>query len=154
MDYPRILLADDRPEVLEAIARLLEGEFEIVAAVEDGLRAIEEAHRLDPDVHVLDISMPTMNGLEAAFFLKGSGCTGRTIFLTVHEDRDFVEAAFAVGALGFVLKSHFATDLVPAIRTVLLGQAFISPSLKLTGMVSSDQLSRNQVINVNRGADP
>jgi len=130
MDYPRILLADDHQKMLKTVAHLLESKFEIVAAAEDGLRTIEEAERVDPDVLVLDISMPIMNGLDAAFFLRGSGCRGRIIFLTVHHDRDFVETAFSAGALGFVLKSHLATDLMPAIQEVLLGHTFVSPSSK------------------------
>jgi DNA-binding NarL/FixJ family response regulator len=142
MEYPRILLAEDQQEILDAAAHLLEAEFKIVGVAENGLRAVEEAVRLDPDVLVFDLSMPIMNGLEAAFFLKGSGCRGRIIFLTVHEGRDFVEAALSIGALGYVIKSRLATELVPAIREVLLGRTYVSPSLKLAGSVSDEQFSR------------
>jgi DNA-binding NarL/FixJ family response regulator len=142
MESPRILLADDQQGILEAVAHLLETEFEIVGVAKNGLGAVEQAVRLDPDVLVLDLSMPIMNGLEAAFFLKGTSCRGRIIFLTVHEDRDFVETAFSAGALGYVLKCHFATDLVPAIQEVLLGRRYVSPSLNPTGTVSDEQFSR------------
>jgi DNA-binding NarL/FixJ family response regulator len=92
----RILLADDQQEMLEAVARLLEDEFEVVGAVKSGERAIEAANRLAPDILVFDISMPVMNGLEAALRLKGSGSKAKVIFLTVNEDPVIVEAALSV----------------------------------------------------------
>lgn len=130
MGESRILLADDQKEMLETVAQLLQGEFVIVAAVENGKRVIEAVATLDPDVLVLDISMPIMSGLEAATRLKVSGAKAKVIFLTVYEDPDMVEAAFSAGALGYVLKGRIATDLVPAMREVLQDRIFVSPSVR------------------------
>jgi DNA-binding NarL/FixJ family response regulator len=131
MRHPRIriLLADDQPELLEAVTRLLEDEFDVVAAVENGEEAIDAVANLDPDLLVLDISMPILNGLEVASFLKSSASRTKIIFLTIHEDIDFIETAFLAGALGYVLKSRFVIDLIPAIREVLQGHVFCLPLL-------------------------
>jgi DNA-binding NarL/FixJ family response regulator len=128
MTCPSVLLADDQPEMRETVIRLLEGEFHVVGAVENGKRVLELAPSLSPDILVLDICMPVLGGIEAASRLKESGSTTRVIFLTVHEDIDFVEAARSAGALGYVLKPFLATDLVPAIRKALQGKAFVSRS--------------------------
>lgn len=122
----RILLADDQQEMLEAVTRLLEDEFDIVAAVENGEDAIEAVENLNPDLLVLDISMPVLNGLEAASRLQSSASGTKVIFLTVHEDIDFVEAAFLAGALGYVLKGRLTIELIPAIREALQGHVFCS----------------------------
>jgi DNA-binding NarL/FixJ family response regulator len=126
----RILLADDQQEMLETVARLLEDEFDVIVAVANGERAIEAAIRLDPDLLVLDISMPVLNGIEAASRLKEHGSRAKVVFLTVHEDADIVEATFSVGASGYVLKQRLATDLVPAIRQVLHDRIFVSASVR------------------------
>jgi PAS domain S-box-containing protein len=126
MGRPRVLLADDQPEILEMVAQLLEGQCEIVAKVENGESMLEAVARLDPDLVVLDISMPVLNGIEAAWRLKESGSRTKVIFLTVAEDPGFVEAAFSAGALGYVLKPHLASDVVPAVREVLQGHVFAS----------------------------
>lgn len=131
MGRPRILLADDHHQILEKIARLLEGEFEVVAAVENGERLIEAALRLDPDLIVLDISMPIVNGIMAASCLRESASRAKVIFLTVHEDPAFVAAAVSSGALGYVLKHRVSIDLIPAIREVLQGHAFASPPVSI-----------------------
>ena len=129
MGRPRILLADDQPEVTRTVAEILNDRFEIIAAVADGKSVIDEVRRLHPDLLILDISMPILNGLEAARRLNR--CTPRPaiVFLTVHEDPSFVEAALSVGALGYVLKRQAARDLVPALREVLRGRVFTSPAL-------------------------
>jgi DNA-binding NarL/FixJ family response regulator len=129
MESHRILLADDEPAMIRAVTQLLDGKFEIVAAVDNGQSLIEDASRLDPDLLVLDISMPVMNGIEAARHLKKLGSRAKVIFLTVHEDRDFIEAAFSAGALGYVLKPCLATDLLPAIREALQGHTFVSSAI-------------------------
>jgi DNA-binding NarL/FixJ family response regulator len=131
MERPRIriLLADDQEEVLKGVARLLEDEFDVIAAVPNGERAIEAAVRLAPNLLVLDISMPVLNGLETAFYLKKSDAKAKVIFLTVNQDPDIIEAAFSVGALGYVLKQRLATDLIPAIRQVLDDGIFVSPMI-------------------------
>ena len=130
MEGAGVLLADDQQGVLDAISKLLDGEFRIVAAVRDGERVIEAVGRLNPDLLLLDISMPVLSGIEAAarLKLKESARSPKLIFVTVHEDPDYVEAAFAVGARGYVVKRRLAVDLLPAIREVLQGRTFISPS--------------------------
>jgi DNA-binding NarL/FixJ family response regulator len=125
----RILLADDHPDLLKTVERQLEPEFEVVGKVLDGQLLLEEAMRLKPDVIVSDISMPLLNGIEAADQLRESGCQSRIVFLTVHSDPDFVSVCLAAGALGYVVKSRMNTDLVPAIREALAGHTFISDHL-------------------------
>src|SRR5689334_21965696 len=127
MAFARVLLADDMPEMLERVRELLRGDFDIVGSAQNGEGAIEAAATLDPDLLILDISMPVLNGIQVASCLRESGCRAKVIFLTVHEDRDYVEAAFSTGALGYVLKARVATDLIPAIRAVLAGHRFTSP---------------------------
>ena len=126
MGCPRVLLADDLPEVLQRVAQLLKDDFEVVGFAQNGREAIEAAKALDPDLLVLDISMPILNGIQVASRLRGSGCRAKVIFLIVHEDRDYVEGAFSVGALGYVLKSRVATDLIPAAQEALRGHTFTS----------------------------
>ena len=124
-----ILLADDHAEFLAAVVRHLEPHFEILRTVGDGRMVIAEAARLVPDLIVLDISMPLMNGIEAARQLKAAGSAAKIVFLTVHADRDYVRAALGSGALGYVLKSELASDLLPCLREVLLDRSFVSPSI-------------------------
>jgi DNA-binding NarL/FixJ family response regulator len=122
----RILLADDHKGMRDRAARLLEPEFEVVGAVGDGSALVEVATKTKPDVCVIDISMPIISGIEAAVQLKESGSTAKIIFLTVHEDPDFVQAALETGALGYVLKSRMASDLRAAVKGAMGGQVFIS----------------------------
>lgn len=129
MVVPRVLLADDQEEMLQALVEMLEDEFQIVGTAENGTRVLELAPRLAPDIVVLDISMPVLNGLEAAFRLKEQCSAARVVFLTAHADPDLVEAAMSAGALGYVVKSCLATDLVPALWRALAGKTFVSPSL-------------------------
>jgi DNA-binding NarL/FixJ family response regulator len=121
------LLADDNPEIRQRVAELLRADFHVVGSAEDGQQAIESALKLNPDVVVLDISMPVLNGIQAASRLRDLGCSARVVFLTVHADNDYVETAFSVGALGYVLKSRLTTDLITAIEQALQGRKFISP---------------------------
>jgi DNA-binding NarL/FixJ family response regulator len=131
MQRARILLADDHQGMLDIVARLLTEEFDVIAAVENGKVAVEAAAALDPDVIILDISMPVMNGIEAALHLKKSGSRAKVVFLTVQARSDLVTTAFSTGALGYVLKPRLASDLLPAIREVLEDRVFSSPSLKV-----------------------
>jgi DNA-binding NarL/FixJ family response regulator len=126
MESPRVLLADDLPEMLETVTQLLQDDFEIVGYAQDGEEAIKSAKTLNPDLLILDIEMPFRNGIQVASHLRDSGCRAKVIFLTVHEDLDYVEAAWFVGALGYVLKSRIASDLLPAVQEVLEGHRFIS----------------------------
>ena len=125
----RILLADDHQEMLQALVGILEDEFQIVGTAGNGMRALELAASLTPDIVVLDISMPEVNGIEAARRLREEGSWAKVVFLTAHNDPDLVEAAMSAGALGYVLKSYLATDLVSAIWQASVGKTFISPSI-------------------------
>jgi DNA-binding NarL/FixJ family response regulator len=131
MIAPRVLLADDQEEMLETLVEMLKADFQIVGTAENGMRVLELVPRLFPDVVILDISMPALNGIEAASRLREECSRAKVIFLTVHEDTDFVVAAMSAGAFGYVLKSCLATDLVPAIWKALEGRTFVSPSIKL-----------------------
>lgn len=126
MEPARVLLADDAPEMLDTVARLLCDDFVIVGSARNGEEALEAAASLAPDLVLLDISMPRLNGIQVASRLQTSGCRAKVIFLTAHEDRDYIEAAFSVGALGYVLKSRAATDLVPAAKEALREHRFTS----------------------------
>jgi DNA-binding NarL/FixJ family response regulator len=126
---PRILLADDHPPMIERVTVLLQSSFEIVGAVGNGTDLVAEAKRLQPDLIVLDISMPGLTGIEAARELREAGSTAKVIFLTVHERVEFVQACLAEGALGYVLKSRMAADLIPAIQEAFSGHRFISPPI-------------------------
>lgn len=128
-NLPRILLADDQQEILRAVSSLIENEYQIAGMAEDGKSVLDLVRLKSPDLVVLDIFMPMLNGFETATRLKESGSAIKMLFLTVHEDPDFLDAAFSVGGLGYVLKPHLVTDLLPAIREVLNGNLYISPSL-------------------------
>jgi DNA-binding NarL/FixJ family response regulator len=125
---PRVLLADDHESVLQRVQALLH-EFDVVGAVCNGREAVAEVQRLDPDVLVIDISMPVLNGLAAASQLRSMHCRTRIVFLTIHEDKDFAAAAFSAGASGYVVKSRMGSDLVPAIHAVMQGHRYISKSI-------------------------
>ena len=127
---PRIVLADDHPEMLRTIALVLGNEFNIIGTAENGKRAVELTTTLSPDVLVLDISMPIVNGIEAASRLRAHGSRARVVFLTVNTDPDFVEAARRAGAVGYVLKESLALDLAPAIRAAIEGNSFTSPAMQ------------------------
>jgi DNA-binding NarL/FixJ family response regulator len=131
LERVRVLLADDHPEFLRATVCLLEPEFEVVGTVGDGQTLLDEAARQEPDLLVLDISMPVLNGIEAARRLKAVGSRAKIVFLTVHEDPDYVRAALAVGAQGYVVKSRLACDLPLASREALAGRSFVSPLITL-----------------------
>lgn len=125
----RILLADDHREMRDRVVNLLEYEFEMLEPVADGQALLEKASELKPDVCLVDISMPILNGIEAATQLRKSGSKAKVIFLTIHGDNDFVQAALGTGALGYVVKQRMASDLRTAVREVLAGRVFISPTV-------------------------
>lgn len=127
----RVLLADDNPSMLQAARRILEPEFQVVGTVNAGEALLEAADALRPDVFILDISMGMLNGLEAARLLTRTGSKAKIIFLTVHQDQEFVEEAFSAGALGYVVKPRLGTDLLLAVREALMGRTFVSPDLKV-----------------------
>jgi DNA-binding NarL/FixJ family response regulator len=120
-------MADDHEAFLAAAVRLLEPEFHVVGAVGDGQALLDAAARLSPDVVVLDVSMPLLNGIEAARRLRNAGTPARVVFLTAYADPGFVWAALEAGAHGYVVKSRVASDLPLALREVLAGRPFVSP---------------------------
>ncbi len=105
---------------------LLQSTFEVVGVAHDGLEMVDKAMRLSPDIIVADISMPELDGIQAAHRLQEMGAKAPIVFLTIHESPQFVEACLAEGALGFVLKSQMRTDLIPAINAALSGHCFVS----------------------------
>ena len=127
---PRVLLADDHAAVLSQVAGVIANRCEIVGTVSNGIELLGAARRLAPDLILLDISMPIMDGFEALRQLKCGGCESKIIFLTVWEDGDFLREAMALGANGFVVKSSLAWDLLPAINGVLSGETFVSSTVK------------------------
>lgn len=129
MKKPRLLLADDHRIVLEGLRGILEPEFDIVGAVEDGRALVAEADRLRPDVVVVDISMPGLNGMEAARQIKKMGPQIKIVFLTMHADVSYASGAFDAGASGFVLKHSAPQELIAAIRAALQGRTYVTPMI-------------------------
>jgi DNA-binding NarL/FixJ family response regulator len=127
----RLLVAEDHSVMRDKVVNTLELEFTVVGTVSDGQEMLDVEAAINPDVIILDISMPGVNGLEAATRLKQRASKARIIFLTVHEDPEFLQAALATGALGYVIKSRLASDLQLAVKEVMAGRCFISPSLLL-----------------------
>ena len=122
----RILVAEDHELMREQVVRMLKRDFEVLDAVTNGEALLDAAARLNPDICVIDISMPVLNGIEAATRLKQNNSTAKVIFLTIYNDSDSIGAAFKSGAEGYVLKTRMAVDLVPAVREVLAGRTFLS----------------------------
>ena len=120
-----VLLADDHRHVLESVSGLLDTEFRLVAATTDGQRALESSHRLDPDVVVLDITMPGLNGFQVARELKRTGSRAKIVFLSMHSADDYVATAITCGADGYVLKTRIQPDLKAALHHVLAGRLFM-----------------------------
>lgn len=124
---PRLMVADDHTLLLEGFRLMLEPEFELVASVEDGQALLVEAQKLQPDIILLDISMPRLNGIDAARQLTKLLPSAKLIFVTQHSDSDFVTEAFRAGAAGYLLKRSAASELIAAIREVLKGRHYVSP---------------------------
>jgi CheY-like chemotaxis protein len=120
---PRLLLADDHAEILRAFQRLLEPFFEVVGRVTDGVSLLEEAIRVKPDVIVLDLAMPRLNGLEACARLKAANPKSKVVIVTASNDEEIRQKAFRNGASAFVLKHRAAADLSGAIQRALLEDA-------------------------------
>jgi CheY-like chemotaxis protein len=131
-----VVLVDDDTGVLKAISRTLAKDFEVVATVSDGRQALTTVARLDPDIVVLDISMPGLNGFRTAEELKRSGARSKVVFLTMHQDDGFVTEAVAHGAMGYVVKPCAWSDLIPALHHVLAGRKYLPtlvPLVKTNG---------------------
>jgi DNA-binding NarL/FixJ family response regulator len=122
-------LADDHKEMRDRVVRVLEEEFEMLDAVADGQALLEAASELKPDLCLVDVSMPIVSGLEVASRLKKDGSKAKVVFLTIHEDVDFVRAAYDAGGSAYVIKRRMASDLLKAIRAVLAGRTFTSSTV-------------------------
>lgn len=126
---PRVLLADDHRIVAEGLRSLLCAEFELLGVVEDGRALVETARKLHPDVMVVDITMPHLNGLDALKVLKKDNPDVKVVMLTMHRDAAYARRALESGASGFVLKHSAPAELVTAIRAALAGKIYITPTL-------------------------
>ena len=124
-----IVLADDNASVLADLREELDDDFRIVGTAANGDEAIREVLRLDPDVVVLDITMPVLTGLQVASRLQQEHPRTKVVFLTIHEEPEYISAGFSAGALGYVTKRRLSSDLSLAIREVFEGRKFLSPSL-------------------------
>ena len=125
----RVILADDHRLMLDALKKLLEPEFNVVGEFGDGLELLRAAPQLNPHVIVLDIGMPTMNGLTAGHRLKQLMPTVKLIYLTMTQDPDLAAEAFRLGASGYLLKSSAGSELVSTIRSVVRGGTYITPRM-------------------------
>ena len=149
MGRPRILLADDHALLLGAFEMLLAAECDIVGQVSDGRALVAAAERLRPDIVVLDISMPLLNGLEAGRQIKQRLRDVKLVFVTMNEDPDLAAEAFRLGASGYILKRSAASELLTAIREVMKGRSYLTP-LVTEGVVrfllhSDEQVARPEL---------
>jgi DNA-binding NarL/FixJ family response regulator len=133
---PRILLADDHSLLLEAFSNLLQPKYDVVGTATDGRKMLAMVTRLKPDVVIMDIAMPNLNGFEAGEKLKKLSPNIKLIFLTVNEDPDMVTEAFRIGANGYLLKNSAASELFQAIDAVLNSKNYVTPRIT-EGMISS-----------------
>jgi DNA-binding NarL/FixJ family response regulator len=129
MNKPRVLLADDHRMMSEGLRGLLEPQFDVVGIVSDGRELVAAAKRLDPDVVVLDISMPSLNGIDAARQLRSADARAKVVVLTMHREVTYAARALEAGASGFVLKHSAASELVTAIQEALKGGTYITPQI-------------------------
>ena len=129
MKKPRVLMADDHSLILAGLRKLVEAECEVVGEVEDGRALVEAAQTLRPDLILMDISMPLLNGLDAARQLRKLVPESKVIFLTMHASPTYATEAFQAGASGYLLKRSAASELSLAIKSVLQGQHYLTPSL-------------------------
>lgn len=129
-----VLLADDNPAMLDHVSHLLrtDNQYNVVGAFNKGADVLREHGRLRPDVIVLDISMDLLSGIDVAQHLREEGCHAKIVFLTVHEDFDFLNAAISAGGSAYVVKSRLSTDLIPAITAVLSNKMFVSRNMLYT----------------------
>ena len=125
----RILVADDHAGVLAEVETLLQADHDVIGRVENGAELVAAAQRLQPDVIISDISMPVMNGFEAAAKIRAAGVTAKLIFLTVQSSAPYVKKARSLGACGYVLKAYTAEHLPAAVTAVLAGNPYLCPEL-------------------------
>jgi DNA-binding NarL/FixJ family response regulator len=129
LNRPRLVVADDHTLILHGMRRLLESEFDIVGSVQDGRALLRMVQEKQPDLVLLDISMPLLNGIDAARQISRMRPNTKIVFLTMHDDPDYVREAFRAGASGYLLKSSAEEELAPAIRLVLRGRSYVAQHL-------------------------
>ena len=150
---PTVLLADDHDIVVQGLRRVLETDFDVIGIVADGLALVTDSKRLKPAVIVVDVSMPLLNGIEAARQIQKVGLSAKIVFLSMHPDIVYVSEAFRAGGLAYVLKSSAGIEIVNAIREVLQGRTYVSPSIDkslLEAQIKRDDSSRDKL----RGLSP
>jgi len=123
---PRVVIADDHSGILDQVVALLRQDFEIVATARDGMVALDSIRRLDPDIAVLDLYMPGINGLDIVRTITESATRTVTVIVSGYNDPELAKAAITAGAKAFVAKSRLVQDLLPAIRGAVQGQVFVS----------------------------
>jgi DNA-binding NarL/FixJ family response regulator len=128
-DRPSVLLADDHAGTAEQMRALLEPGFDVISIVEDGLSLVREAARLSPGVIVTDISMPGLDGIDAAVQILHNNPQARIVFVTVHSEPLLVQRGFTAGALGYVLKDVAGDELVTAVHAALRGERHVSAAI-------------------------
>lgn len=145
MSRPRVLLVDDHTMVLDGFRKLLEDRCEIVGVAEDGRALLRKAQELQPDIVTLDISMPQLNGIDAARKLKKILPHTKLIFVTMHADPAYVNEAFKAGASGYLLKRSAGSELLQAIQSAMDGQCYVTP-LVAKGLVKSAITGRRPAV--------
>lgn len=150
MTRPRVLMADDHSIVLAGLRKLVETEGEVVGMVEDGRALVEEAQKLCPDIILLDISMPLLNGLDAARQLKKLVPESKLIFLTMHTSPTYAIEAFKAGASGYLIKRSAASELKQAIQAVLRGQHYLTPMITKDVLAATFEPRAEPVVNSQR----
>ena len=131
MNHPSVLLADDNKPLMERVAELLASSFDVVGTAVNGRDLVSQALRLKPDVIVADITMPVLTGIEAVHQLRNAGLNAKFVFLTIHNESEFLEACLEVGAVGYVLKTQMKDELIPAINAAVAGQQFVSSAMSI-----------------------
>jgi DNA-binding NarL/FixJ family response regulator len=147
MSLPRVVLADDHTLVVEGFRRLLEDKCDLVGTVGDGRALLEAVSDLKPDIIILDISMPVMNGIEAARRLKDTHPEVKTVFITMHADPAYVRAAFKAGASAYLLKRSVGEELSQALRAVESGNFYVTPLVTrevIDGLLRGDDAAPSQ----------
>ncbi len=145
MSITKIILADDNSAILTHVSKLLEKrkDYKVVAAISDQATVVRECLRLKSDVIILDISMGDVSGVAVARQLRDSGCNAKIIFLTVHEDTDYMNAAIGAGGSAYVMKPRLSLDLFHAIDAVLANKLFVSPNM-LSELVVNGRVKRRE----------
>lgn len=147
MRRPRVLMADDHSIVLAGLRKLVEAEGEVLGTVEDGRTLVEEARKLRPDIILLDISMPLLNGLDAARQLRKVVPESKLIFLTMHATPTYALEAFKAGASGYLIKRSATSELKQAIQAVMRGQHYLTPLITKDVLAAALHSSEEEVSN-------